>query len=68
MKVREFLEEYCFADNDTVFLCQLGTRKTVESLVRDIPSKVMRKELITVQGHFGGVEHNYDSYRLIYHK
>lgn len=66
MTVKEFLEEYCFADNDTVFLCQLGKRKTVEYVVSEIPRKLLNKRLSYVQAHFGGKEHDYDSYRLIY--
>lgn len=66
MKVREFLEDYCFADNDTVFLCQLGKHDTHPCFVRDIPDKILKRPLVTVQAHFGGVEYEYNSHRFIY--
>ena len=66
--VRDFLNDYSFADNDTVFLCQYGSRKTTKSMVKDIPTKVQRKELYIVQPHFGGIDYDYNSYRLIYKK
>lgn len=67
MKVREFLEDYCFADNDTVFLCQYGKKQIGHPcLVRDIPDKILGRSLVKVQAHFGGVDYDYGSYRFIY--
>lgn len=65
MKVREYLESMCFADNDIVFLRKYRGKSDEEYFVADIPKKTLNKELLTVQSHFGGVEHNYSSYRLI---
>lgn len=65
MKVREYLESMCFADNDIVFLRKYRGKSDEKYLVSDIPKKLLNKELMTVQSHFGGIEHNYSSYRLI---